>query len=448
MRCSRSPRHRALDRPPGSCASPGRRARRCSTTPTEACWGPGRDRRGRVRALPADWRLRWRRLVGHLRTADLRACRRSTSPPSTTAAGARSSSPTSRYGDTRRRGVALVQFKQAYRRAGVELDARRAARPPVRRTPVRRGRGRGGSVGAAARPPGRRGDAAAGAGRGRLTLARRGGGAVPDAAGARGRGGGRRTPADRGGAARRAGRACEPTCSTRRSRSGRRGVLTLADRGSIAMTDFLWVIVPYICLGIFVVGHFWRYHYDKFGWTTRSCQLYEDRCCGSAPAVPLRDARRRRGHIIGLLVPGPGPRRWASRGHLPPGRGRRRPARRGDGLGRHGDPDLPAAHRRPGLLRHHGDGQGDVRLPRRRDRPGLWNTIAARSSRSAVIRLPGGRVGLVPLVPRLPAPTRADGRGAARLPAARPGGLRTFALWPFTRLVHVFSAPVGYLTRP
>jgi nitrate reductase gamma subunit len=23
-----------------------------------------------------------------------------------------------------------------------------------------------------------------------------------------------------------------------------------------------------------------------------------------------------------------------------------------------------------------------------------------------------------------------------------------FAFWPFTRLVHVFSAPVGYLTRP
>jgi len=23
-----------------------------------------------------------------------------------------------------------------------------------------------------------------------------------------------------------------------------------------------------------------------------------------------------------------------------------------------------------------------------------------------------------------------------------------FALWPFTRVVHVFSAPVGYLTRP
>ena len=23
-----------------------------------------------------------------------------------------------------------------------------------------------------------------------------------------------------------------------------------------------------------------------------------------------------------------------------------------------------------------------------------------------------------------------------------------FAVWPFTRLVHAFSAPVGYLTRP
>jgi nitrate reductase gamma subunit len=28
------------------------------------------------------------------------------------------------------------------------------------------------------------------------------------------------------------------------------------------------------------------------------------------------------------------------------------------------------------------------------------------------------------------------------------GGSLLFALWPFTRLVHVFSAPVGYLTRP
>ena len=42
------------------------------------------------------------------------------------------------------------------------------------------------------------------------------------------------------------------------------------------MSVFLWVIVPYLCLATFVVGHVWRYRYDKFGWTTRSSQLYED----------------------------------------------------------------------------------------------------------------------------------------------------------------------------
>src|SRR6266496_3279183 len=39
----------------------------------------------------------------------------------------------------------------------------------------------------------------------------------------------------------------------------------------------LWVAVPYIAIAIFVVGHYWRYRYDKFGWTTRSSQLYERR---------------------------------------------------------------------------------------------------------------------------------------------------------------------------
>ena len=36
------------------------------------------------------------------------------------------------------------------------------------------------------------------------------------------------------------------------------------------MSTLLWVVFPYVCLTSFVVGHFWRYRYDKFGWTTRS----------------------------------------------------------------------------------------------------------------------------------------------------------------------------------
>ena len=43
------------------------------------------------------------------------------------------------------------------------------------------------------------------------------------------------------------------------------------------MNESLFVVFPYICLTVFVVGHLWRYRYDKFGWTTRSSQLYENR---------------------------------------------------------------------------------------------------------------------------------------------------------------------------
>jgi len=30
------------------------------------------------------------------------------------------------------------------------------------------------------------------------------------------------------------------------------------------MTTFLWVIVPYVCLATFALGHVWRYRFDKF----------------------------------------------------------------------------------------------------------------------------------------------------------------------------------------
>ena len=36
----------------------------------------------------------------------------------------------------------------------------------------------------------------------------------------------------------------------------------------------LWIVLPYVAITTFVVGTVWRYRYDKFGWTTRSSQLY------------------------------------------------------------------------------------------------------------------------------------------------------------------------------
>ena len=70
------------------------------------------------------------------------------------------------------------------------------------------------------------------------------------------------------------------------------------------MNDFLWVIVPYLCLATFVVGHMWRYRYDKFGWTTRSSQLYEDRLLRlGSPLFHFGMLGVVGGHVIGLLVP-------------------------------------------------------------------------------------------------------------------------------------------------
>ena len=146
------------------------------------------------------------------------------------------------------------------------------------------------------------------------------------------------------------------------------------------MNVFLCVVVPYVCLAIFVVGHFWRYRYDKFGWTTRSSQLYENRLLRiGSPLFHFGMLGVVGGHVIGLLVPqswtdAVGHQRahrttwWPSRAASLAGRADR---------GRHGDPDLPPPHHRAGLLRHHADGQGHVR---RSSAPsscsGMWNTIA------------------------------------------------------------------------
>jgi nitrate reductase molybdenum cofactor assembly chaperone len=70
------------------------------------------------------------------------------------------------------------------------------------------------------------------------------------------------------------------------------------------LPDHLCVVVPYICLTTFVVGHVWRYRYDKFGWTTRSSQIYENRLLRiGSPLFHFGMLGVVGGHIIGLLVP-------------------------------------------------------------------------------------------------------------------------------------------------
>ena len=37
----------------------------------------------------------------------------------------------------------------------------------------------------------------------------------------------------------------------------------------------LWIILPYAAVTTFVVGTWWRYRVDQFGWTSGSTQLFE-----------------------------------------------------------------------------------------------------------------------------------------------------------------------------
>ena len=217
------------------------------------------------------------------------------------------------------------------------------------------------------------------------------------------------------------------------------------------MTTFLWVIFPYLCLTTFVVGHYWRYRYDKFGWTTRSSQLYEDRLLRiGSPLFHFGMLGVVGGHLIGLVIP----QGWTD----------------AIGLSRHtyhvialagGIPAGVAAVAGLLILVYRRRMTGPVfSATTTNDKAmyavlgaviilGIWNTIAG-----SLLQFGGEynyRDGVSPyfrsIFAFLPKP---------ELIAAAPLGFQlhallaftVFAMWPFTRLVHVFSAPLGYLTRP
>ncbi|MEV4358960.1 respiratory nitrate reductase subunit gamma [Nonomuraea sp. NPDC004186] len=66
----------------------------------------------------------------------------------------------------------------------------------------------------------------------------------------------------------------------------------------------LWVVLPYLTLLVFVGGLIWRHRYDKFGWTTRSSQLYESPLLRVAsPLFHYGLVFVIVGHVTGLLIP-------------------------------------------------------------------------------------------------------------------------------------------------
>lgn len=69
-------------------------------------------------------------------------------------------------------------------------------------------------------------------------------------------------------------------------------------------TELLWIALPYVSAATLIVGLVWRYRYDQFGWTTRSSQLYENSMLRIAsPLFHYGMLAVIAGHFIGLMIP-------------------------------------------------------------------------------------------------------------------------------------------------
>ncbi|HNP56841.1 MAG TPA: respiratory nitrate reductase subunit gamma [Gordonia sp. (in: high G+C Gram-positive bacteria)] len=70
------------------------------------------------------------------------------------------------------------------------------------------------------------------------------------------------------------------------------------------MNVFLWGVVPYLALISVIGGTIWRFRYDKFGWTTRSSELYEARLLRiGSPLFHYGVLVVIAGHAVGLVIP-------------------------------------------------------------------------------------------------------------------------------------------------
>ena len=213
------------------------------------------------------------------------------------------------------------------------------------------------------------------------------------------------------------------------------------------MSTFLWGVFPYLAMAVFVVGLIWRYKYDKFGWTTRSSQLYESKMLRiGSPLFHFGILLALVGHLMGLFIP----KAWT---------------------------DLVMDQHAYHLLAVGGGVVSGIMICvgfvilvfRRRtvktvfnattvnDKVmylvlglviffGMWNTISTALSEAYNYRegvSPWFR-SIFTFQPNVELMANAPFQFQAHAFLA----FLLILIWPFTRLVHVFSAPVGYLVRP
>jgi nitrate reductase gamma subunit len=65
-----------------------------------------------------------------------------------------------------------------------------------------------------------------------------------------------------------------------------------------------WVVYPYLAAAVFLGGHLWRWRHDRLGWTSRSSQLLEQRWLRiGSPLFHVGLLGVIGGHVVGILVP-------------------------------------------------------------------------------------------------------------------------------------------------
>ncbi|WP_242884345.1 respiratory nitrate reductase subunit gamma [Actinomadura litoris] len=210
----------------------------------------------------------------------------------------------------------------------------------------------------------------------------------------------------------------------------------------------LWGVLPYLVLVLFLAGSAWRYQYDKFGITTRSSQLHESRLLRVAsPMFHIGLLLVIGGHVIGLIVP----ESLTEALRVPES------AYRANALLVGGLAGTAAVVGLSVLIWRRLSTRAVRESSTRSDRvlypvlitvlvAGLIATLAGSASGDYDYRL-GVSIwfrSLFELDPNVDAMRDAP----LVFQVHTLTGMALFALWPFSRLVHAFAAPVGYLVRP
>jgi nitrate reductase gamma subunit len=211
----------------------------------------------------------------------------------------------------------------------------------------------------------------------------------------------------------------------------------------------LWGVLPYVVVAVLVSGTIWRYRYDRFGWTTRSSQLYESRLLRiGSPLFHFGLLVVIVGHVIGLVIP----KSWTDAAGLSQEAYHVQALLLGTVAGICTLVGI-------GILIYRRRTTGPVFIATTRNDKLMYVVLVAAIVAGLTTTLLGAAGGeehnyrltvspwfrsLFALQPDVAAMSRAG--LAFQLHALI--GMALFALWPFTRLVHAFTAPVHYLFRP